>query len=194
MNWLKHKLKNLIITLLGIALVLVWWTLRGPAKDPNHTIQETKIPEMYWEGGNHVLTIDASTTTDSTVSLSLQSPKPGGKPDESRWQEAFEPMAPGAKTWTVHFPDNTQFGTAELEAKNPKVGDKISWSILLDGQMIQQDEYVLDKPLEPNTAMFLQISLEDFLKPADDPSLDPSNPPDNNTEEPPAENPDGSQI
>lgn len=164
MDWIKQMAKKLIITVLGVVVMLAWWSWRGKQSDPNHTYSENQIPAQVWEGGSQQLHVEVNATVAALLRLSLEAPLPDNA-EASRWHEAWQEVDPGQHSFSVQFPESTSSGMVEFNAKDPKVGDKISWTVKLNDQIIQEDSMTLEKPLEAGTAMFLQIELEEFLAP-----------------------------
>ena len=162
MDWIKESLKKIVFSILGIAVMLAWWSWRGPSSDPNRTQSKNEIPAQFWEGGPNQISVSATTTVAGPFRLSLSGPL-ADNPEEERWHQAWVEVDPGTHNWNVNFPNGITGGIVELGANDPKVGDKIDWEVKLNGQVIQQDSYTLDKPLQEGYAMFLQVELEEFL-------------------------------
>jgi len=163
MDFLKSMAGKLISTLLGLGLVLAWWTIRGPSDVPGRT-QDNQIPAQIWEGGENQLQVKVTSNTQGRAYLSFEAPDPN-KPDETRWFEATEIKEPGSYDWTIAFPKDTFSGLVEFGAVEPKVGDKLEWEVFFNGKSIQKDTKLLEKPLEPGWGMALQVELEEFLNP-----------------------------
>jgi hypothetical protein len=53
-------------------------------------------------------------------------------------------------------------GEIELSADSPKVGDKLSWKIRLNGETVDEQTETLDKPLPAGYGFFLQSGYDDF--------------------------------
>jgi hypothetical protein len=163
-GWAKDKAKQIVISILGLVAMLGYWSFCGTSKVPGHTTDEGKIPSVIWEGGNNKLSIEADTTTPATMRVSFQAPAEGDKDYEERYHEAWEKIEPGHHSYTVAFPETTDFSTVELGADNPKVGDELSWVVKLNDEVVQEDSYTLEKPLDEGYAMFLQVELEQWLQ------------------------------
>lgn len=71
------------------------------------------------------------------------------------------PLSPGARLFRVHVPSDAYI-YLELAAPAAEPGATLSWTLDVDGKRIWQDEDLLDEPLEPGYAFFLQIEAEDL--------------------------------
>jgi len=155
---LKKLATKIVVTLLGMVLVLTWWTVTGSKKKSESVDQ---IPAAVWGGGPTKITVEADTNTPATMSIDFNQ-REGGASTEKMLQ-TYEKMIPGKKIWTVEVPDRVG-GYIELEADKPEVGAKLRWRVLINGSVVGEDEDTLDKPLENGTAMFLQLHFDDYSK------------------------------
>lgn len=148
-------MKAMIRTVLGLLLVIGWWTISGnristsPAQD--------RIPASVWGGGAGKLQIEAETTTPATMAVSFS--------DESgeRHLETYERVAAGTHRWTIDVPNATG-GYVELNADAPKAGDRLKFRIAANGRTVFEDSDQLEKPLEPGYAFFVQAYFDDYAK------------------------------
>ena len=123
-------MKALVRTVLGFVLVLGWWTVTGnristsPAQD--------KIPTSVFGGGAAVLEIEAETTTPATMAVSFS--------DESgeRHLETYERVAAGTYRWSIDVPSAIG-GYVELNAEDPKAGDRLKFRIRANGRPTERD-------------------------------------------------------
>ena len=156
---LEGAAKNLAIragvAVLGAAVMLAWWTLRGDKGDST-TATESRIPAKLWEGGGATLTINLETSEPARVHASF-----GGAGDRSL--EAEEEIAPGRRSWTLDLPaDCSVFFSPS--AKDPKVGARMSWTVTLNGRVLLEESETLEKQLEPNYAFGLTLEIEDVAE------------------------------
>lgn len=157
--------KNLAIRIglgvLGVAAVLVWWTIHPGA---SNTKNVTKIPASVWGGGPTTITVEAETSCDASMNITFSDhSKPAG---QQPILDAHEPMSAKTGSWTVSVPDKAG-GYIELDAVHPKAGDWLKWRVLFNGQVVREEKEVLDKDLQPNTAFFVQVYFDDFSKALD---------------------------
>jgi hypothetical protein len=147
--------KVLIRTVLGIALIVGWWTITGnsvftePAQD--------RIPTSVFGGGGGKLEIEAETTGAATMAVSFS--------DDSgeRHLETYEKVAAGTYRWSVDVPSEIG-GYVELNAADPKAGDRLKFRILSNGRTVFEDSDQLEQPLEPGYAFFVQAYFDDYAK------------------------------
>jgi hypothetical protein len=163
---LKRLAIRIGFSVLGTAIVLVWWTYHG---HNTHSESSNTIPATVWGGGGAKITVEAESTTPATMSIEFnERNKSGGEPKVLHTLEKF---APGTKTWTVDAPPNVG-GYIELEAVHPKPGDKLKWRVTINGEQVGQEEDTLDQPLKNNEAMFLQLYFPDYANPGKEPKDD----------------------
>ncbi|HXK21812.1 MAG TPA: hypothetical protein VMS55_03950 [Myxococcota bacterium] len=148
--------KSLAKTLVGLALVLAWWTLRGPRDD--HTETAHRIPTVVWDGGAGTLTIHAETTTPAQMRVGFHEHSEDAK---ARTLETYEDVAPGSHSWTIDVPKEVG-GYVELSATSPKPGDRLSWSLEAAGNTIDEQTETLEKPLQQGYGFFIQAYFDDY--------------------------------
>jgi hypothetical protein len=69
----------------------------------------------------------------------------------------------GSRTWTVEVPPAAG-GYIELNAEEPKVGDRLKWTVSVNGRVIDEQSETLQEALKPGYAFFIQIHMEDYSK------------------------------
>jgi hypothetical protein len=142
------------IAVLGVAITLTWWTLRGGGGG-SQTRQG--IPARVWEGGGGTLTIQVEASCPAKMSVGFDA-----RDEEKRKSlEVWETIPAGARSWTIDVPPRAG-GYIELNAENPKVGDQLKWTISVNGQVIDEQHETLQEELKPNYAFFLQLHAEDY--------------------------------
>jgi len=142
------------LAVLGVAVTLAWWTLRGGGTGSQ---AQQGIPSRVWSGGGGSLAIQVETTCPAKMSIGFDA-----RDEEKRKSlEVWEPIAAGARSWTIDVPPRAG-GYIELNADNPKVGDRLKWTISLNGQVIDEQSETLDEALRPNYAFFLQLHVDDY--------------------------------
>jgi len=157
---MKKLLIRLVLSVLGVAVTLLWWTYRDRG---SHAQSFEHIPAEIAGGGNQ-LEIEATASTAATLRITFEDVrKPVG---QQILAEAWEKMAAGTHTWRVNVPAGVG-GYIELNADQPNPGDTLSQHITMNGKNLDEETERLERPLEPNTAFFVQYHAEDFSAPAD---------------------------
>lgn|SRR5262245_3330441 len=149
--------KRFLKAVLGCALVLAWWTIRGPGDDANHE-SASQIPATVWEGGGARLAIDAHASTAAKMRVSFSQ---GSEGRQDRSLETWEDVSAGDHAWTIDVPSGVG-GYVELEAVDPKPGDELSWKLSVDGETVDEQADALEKPLQKNYAFALQAYFDDY--------------------------------
>jgi len=150
-------MKRILASLLGVAVTLAWWTIRG-SHAPAEQIVNT-IPTKVWDGGGGTIAIDVDANVDATLSIGFSERRDGGQR-----MTTLEKVGPGPHSWTIEVPRNAG-GYIEFEADAPQPGAKMSWTLRHDGRRIASAAETLDQPLGKNEAFFLQEYYEDYSKP-----------------------------
>lgn len=148
-------MKGLSKAVLGMVLVLGWWTITGNSISTSKAAD--RIPASVFGGGAAVVEIEAETTTPARMMI--------GFSDESgdRNLESYEDVPAGSYRWKIDVPNGIG-GYIELNAVAPKAGDRISFRILANGEAVFEDQDELLQPLEPGYAFFVQAYIEDYAK------------------------------
>ena len=138
---------------LGLLIMLAWWSWRG-GSDSN---VQKGIPAKVWDGGGGTLTIEAETSVAARFSITF-----GERDQENgRSLEAWTTIPAGSHSWTIDVPPRVG-GYIDLTAENPKVGDRLSWKVVVNGAVVDEQAEGLDQPLEPAYAFGLQAYFEDY--------------------------------
>ena len=150
-------MKALIRSVLGLVLVLGWWTFTGNSISTQKA--QDKIPASVWGGGAAKVVIEAETTTASRMMVGFSRDR---KDDEDNL-ETYEDVPAGTYRWTIDVPSDTS-GYVELNAVQPKAGDRLKCRIIANGHTVFEDSDELLQPLEPGYAFFVQAYLDDYAK------------------------------
>src|SRR5262245_45365849 len=145
-------LKRAAFAVLGVVMMLAWWTFTGSKSSNNNAVQG--IPSKVWEGNGGTLAVSVETTSAARFSISFADEK-------DRRLEAWTPVKAGTHDWTMSIPRGAG-GFIELDAENPKPGDKLHWEITLNGKTVDEQTETLDGPLQPGYAFFLQVFRDDY--------------------------------
>lgn len=152
---MKTLLVRIGLAVLGLALTLGWWTIHPGA---SHTQSSNHIPSKVWEGG-HTLQVEVESTCAATMRIDFtQHDKPAG---EQPSLESWEKIAPGGRSWSIAVPPHVG-GYVEIEADSPKVGDRLSMRIRVDGKLIDEKMDKLDSPLPSGTVFAVQDHYDDY--------------------------------
>src|SRR5262245_9889411 len=144
-------MKGVLKSLVGLVLALGWWTIRAEPDDPNHE-SASRIPAMVWEGGGASLAIEADTTSAAQMRVSFSQ---AGEEGEERSLQTWEDVSPGHYSWTIDVPSGVG-GTVELSAVDPKPGDQLRWVLAVNGDTVDEQADLLEKPLQKGYGFFLQ--------------------------------------
>jgi hypothetical protein len=147
--------KALVRTVLGLVLVLGWWTISGNRISTNPA--QDKIPKSVFGGGAAKIEIEAETTSAARMLVSFS--------DDSgeRHLETYEDVPAGTYHWSVDVP-NEIGGYVELNAVEPKAGDRLKFRVLSNGRTVFEDSDQLAEALEPGYAFFVQAYFDDYSK------------------------------
>ena len=151
--------KRLILGVLGVALTLGFWTVKGWfVGTADATVAH--IPDKIWDGGGGTVVLEAETTDAGRVSVTFETNSPIDSPDH-RMLETWEKIGPGLHTYTIEVPQGVA-ATAEVEADAPKVGSKVRVAIKVGDKVAAEDGEILSEPLKAGYAFTAQVHLEDI--------------------------------
>jgi hypothetical protein len=142
---------------LGLVLVLGWWTFTGNSISTQKA--QDKIPSSVWGGGAGQVVIEAETTTAARMLVGFSR----DEKDVEDNLETYEDVPAGTYRWTIDVPSATG-GYVELNAVSPKAGDHLKFRIVANGRTVFEDSDELMQPLEPGYAFFVQAYVDDYAK------------------------------
>jgi hypothetical protein len=155
---MSRLLKRVLLSVLGMVITLVWWSIR-PGHDNHSSVDH--IPASVWDGGGGVLTIETDASCPAILRVSFyESEKEYG---EGRQLETWEKIPAGARTWTIQVPPGAG-GTVELNAESPKVGDRLQYTLKVNGEVVDEQSESLDEELESGYAFAVQTEFDDYGK------------------------------
>jgi hypothetical protein len=153
-------IKKAVGAVLGMALVLGYWTFVGGSGTQTESMDT--IPAKVWEGGAGTMQIEIESTSPAQMRISFYE---RSEEEEAKSVETYEDVPAGLHTWTIDLPANTG-GYVELGAVKPKVGDKLSMKVLVNGKVAYEENSTLEQELQPNYAFFVQAHFEDYSRAA----------------------------
>jgi hypothetical protein len=150
---MENLVKRAGLAILGVVVTLAYWSFFGGSVADSEV---EGIPSIVWEGGGGTLSVETDTTTPAKFRISFN-----GRGDDDKSLAAWTPVTPGAHIWTINIPRGAG-GYIELSADDPKVGDKLSWRITLNGETVDEQLETLEQPLSPGYGFFLQSYYDDY--------------------------------
>jgi hypothetical protein len=153
-------LKKLGMSALGLVVVLAYWTITGRHNAPVNA-GPTKMPIKFMSGGGGTLTIEADSSAPATMRYTLHGPLTDGSAKDK--VEGYENVPAGHSSWATEIAPNTGV-YLELEARDPKPGAKLNWTVKLNGKEIDSQNETLDGALKANEAFFIQYERTDITK------------------------------
>src|SRR5262245_42276562 len=119
------------LALLGMAVTLTWWSIRPGG----HNVQQSStIPAKVAAGGN-TMEISTESTGAATMRVGFEdlSKDVGSQEVLNSWEK----IPAGTHIWSIDVPAGLG-GYIELEADAPKVGDKLTMQIRMNGELVDQ--------------------------------------------------------
>lgn len=150
---IKNLLVRAGVAVLGVVVMLAWWSFRG---DDGKSASADRIPAKVWNGGGGTVTIEIETTTAARMSVSFTEEK-----EDGRSLNTWEVVQPGARSWTIDVPANVS-GYIDLVAEKPQIGDKLSWKVKVNGQVVDEQSESLQEALRAGYAFGIQVYLADY--------------------------------
>ena len=150
-----------LLAILGVAIMLTWWTFTGKNHASDGARSLSKIPAKILGGGGKKVVIHVDTTGPAELSIDTYVPrKPGQSIDDQARESDREKFDAGHHTWAVELGPTAE-GDIQLEAVNPPAGTRLGWSITVDGKKLADEAETLTEPLKSGEAFFLQANLEE---------------------------------
>ena len=150
-------LKKIGMSALGVVVMLAWWTFTG-RKDKVVDTGPHKMPVKFLSGGGGILTIEADSTAPAVMRYTFHGPLENGSAKDK--VEGYEDVEAGHYSWATEITPNTGV-YLELNAKNPKPGTTLNWTIKLNGKELASENETLNEELKPGYAFFLQYEHDD---------------------------------
>jgi hypothetical protein len=165
---MQRLLRKGLMTVLGLIVVLGWWTLRDRIGGKASAESYSHIPARVWDGGGGKVTLVAESSDPGKISASFE-PQVAVDDSRHRYLETWETVGAGRHTFTVEVPASVG-GTVELDIPHPNIGSTVRVAVEIDGRVVAEDSETLDSPLKPGYAFFAQVELEDYAtgKPSED--------------------------
>ena len=157
---MDRLLKKAVFTVLGVALTLGVWTVRGWFEGSASAESASHIPAKVWSGGGGPVVLEAETSEAGTVSATFETNLQVDDPNH-RYLETWQKVEAGHHTFTIDVPANTS-GTVEVGIEKPGVGARVRVALRVNGQVAAEDIQTLDSPLQPGYGFFAQVHLEDY--------------------------------
>jgi hypothetical protein len=148
-------IKKAVGTVLGVAVMLGYWTFVGDSGKQTESM--SNIPAKVWDGGAGTMQIEIDSTGRSDARQFLR----GGTKMRSQWKptKTLQQLPhPGLSI------SHEYGGYVELGAVKPKVGDKLTMKVLVNGKVAYEENSTLETELQPNYAFFVQAHFEDYSR------------------------------
>ena len=152
-------LKRGALAILGMVVVLGYWTIKGHFTD-SASASLSHIPDKVWGGGGGQMVVEAETSEPGRIYVSFETDKPIDS-SEHKFLETWEKVDAGSHSFTIDVPAGVG-GTVEIDAENPKVGSKVAITVKVGGSVVAEDSSVLNEPLHPGYGFFAQVELADY--------------------------------
>ena len=152
-------LKRLVITVIGVAVTLAWWSFRGSSSKDGGA--HKGIPSKVWEGGGTTVAVELTTDTPARFSIWF-SEHPEGEV-EKRYLETWEEVPAGTKEFVIDVPAGVG-GHIGLSAIDPKPGATMSWKVRNSDKLLIEHGERLDGPLQAGYAFAIDDMVLDFTR------------------------------
>jgi len=149
---MSNLVKQGLIAVLGLVIVLAWWSWTGDGTSET----SEGIPAKVWEGGAARLTVEVENTCPARFNLTFNE-----REQDGRSLETWTKVGAGTHSWSIDVPARVG-GYIDFTAENPQVGDRLAWRVKVDGRVVDEQSQTLEQELEPNYAFGLQAYFEDY--------------------------------
>jgi hypothetical protein len=157
---MKGLMKKGIMAILGVVVMLGWWTVRGWLDGSASAESYSHIPEKVWDGGGGPVTIEVEGSEEGRVSASFETHLPVDDANH-KYLESWERISAGKHSFTIEVPPNVG-GTVEMSIDSPQVGATVHVAVRIGDRLVAEDSSTLDAPLQPGYGFFAQVHLDDY--------------------------------
>ena len=157
---MQRLVRKAAMTVLGVALMLGFWTVRGWLEGNAHAESASRIPEKVWNGGGAKIVLEEEASDEGTVSASFETRVPIDDP-KHKMLETWEKVGPGKHSYTIDVPPGVG-GYVEMSLKEPKVGSSVRITVKVGDRVVGEDSSTLDSPLKPGYGFAAQVYFEDY--------------------------------
>jgi hypothetical protein len=151
--------KRVISSVLGLVLVLSWWTFRGWACNSHEEV--ARMPEKVFGGSAGPVKIEVETSQRATMRASFAREKSF---DRHESLDAHQELPPGKHTFQIYVEPETSVHV-EVDVRDPEPGSSLSWTVRVGGQEVLTED---DRAEEPGWPLALAWSDDDASTPAND--------------------------
>lgn len=153
--------KQILSWIVGLALMLGYWTVRDKLSGADEGVGQGKIPAKIWEGGRTVR-VRSNASDPGTVSVTFETNLPPDDP-KHRFVETWEKVPAGPHTVTIDVPPGVS-STVERSSEGAKPGSTVEVSVEVQGAVAARDADTLSQPLEEGYGFFAQLHFEDLAQ------------------------------
>ncbi len=157
MDFLKRLGLRMVGSAVAVVLMLGYFTVRSSCTGNSSNKELKKIPPQIWQGGTPV-TVETDLSAPGVIRLSFERPRAGG--DAHEYLTAWQPLGAGHHSFVISVPEHVS-GMLETEVTNPPTGATASLTLDAAGKHLE-DKSELTGPLEPGTAFFVQLAVDDW--------------------------------
>lgn len=152
-------LKRAGFSVLGLVLVLSWWSFRGWACDRDDSTQLKAMPAAVFDGTTAVdFDIDV-TGGPAYIRATFSRQKPGYE-DTERVHVHEETVPAGKKRYTVRVPKSCD---GYMELGSTTVGTTVLLTVSILGKETFREQDTLNEPLKPNYAFAVQWETDEGI-------------------------------
>ncbi len=161
-QWILGKLVQLVVSVIGLALLVGWWALTDEDFDlADFDLETYELPNELpgtVEGGGHLIAVELATSEPVRFVAEFDC----GEGDEPVAAAGYELLGAGVHNVEFDVPGHCWYGWLEAAVEEPPVGASLSWSVSIDGHPYEAGELTLDEPLEANQVFSLETGWDDF--------------------------------
>jgi hypothetical protein len=154
-GWLPRMAARAVLAGLGL---LLWagWVMVSDGAGRTHVEELSELPPVVFGGGGGRFELDVEVAQPSRLTSSFE-----------RWHEdgpsellaSNQMLSPGEHHFSVDVPEST-YGYFEVGVPEARVGARISWTLRMDGAVLEQQQVELEEPLEAQHAFFVQFEFD----------------------------------
>lgn len=148
-DWLREKFMKLVFGVIGLALLLGYWSFFGDDHNQGKTDTLSTLPVSIFEADAKRLVMSITLNQPGILYADFSRGE-----EETETINVEQKLAPGTHELETRLSKSLSYGYVQVSIPEPTVGAKLSWKVEYNYTTIREDEMELEKPLARGYGFF----------------------------------------